>query len=164
MSRRSKYEYSPLGSAATTLSDAYKSNAGQIVEGALKGGLGATIAGMSAVADDGMLGVHLALGLIWLTMVTKDYAQSLSSHLAKTPEILQDIGVEILLYSKLMGIKMRSEALHGAEFNQDEFSKTINRNLFEAINSTLEKAGYSNLDTSDIESATQALHSKEDFL
>jgi len=160
MSRRNKY--SPLGDAATRLSDAYKTNAGQIVGGALNGGLGATIAGMSAVADEGMLGVHVVLGLIWLTMVTKDYAQAFSNHLAKTPEILGDIGVEIFLYSKLMEEKMLRER---GEVNQQEFTSTVNKNLFNAINADLEKAGYPKIgEIADIEEGVHALSSKEQFL
>lgn len=169
MSRRNQHKYSKLGEAALKLSDAYKTNVGQIVEGGLKGGLGATIAGMSAVADNGMLGVHVALGLIWLTMVTKDYAQAFSNQLAKTPEILSDIGVEIFLYSQLMAEKMQSEGSDNR--NQNEFTRAVNKNLFEAINKTLKNSGYPEIaeiseidEIPDIESRVNALSSKEDFL
>jgi len=122
-------EYSLLGNTSQTLYNAYKSNAGKVVQGTLEGALGATIAAMSSVADEEMLGIHTALGGIWTALTAKNFVEAGHEYLHKKEEDIENIGIEILTYAKL-----RSRNFEG---EQNAFSKTINDELIAAISGSL---------------------------
>ncbi len=131
--RTTKYtsnsEYSQLGRTAQTLYEAYHSDAGKIVEGVLQGGLGATVAGMSLMADNEMLGIHAALGATWAALTLKNFAEAGHNYLNGTRKDVEDIGIEILTYAKV-----RAGNFRGSEEN---FIATINSEIAQAITDSL---------------------------
>jgi len=135
MKRRTPFsqrqEYSLVGNTSQTLYNAYKSNAGKIVQGTLEGALGTTIAAMSSVADDEMLGIHTALGGIWTALTAKNFVEAGHEYLHKKEEDIENIGVGILTYAKLRGLSFEGE--------QSTFAKTVNDELIAAISSSLVK-------------------------
>ena len=131
MSRRRRGgDYQRLGRASRTCYDAYQSSWGKIIGGVLEGGLGTTIAAMSGEAGEEMLGIHGALGAIWLALTTKNYAEAGTDYLGKREEYIADLGIEILTYARLreqMPLEERPE----------DFFKNTNNKIIAAINLSL---------------------------
>lgn len=150
--------YSLVGDTSQTLYNAYKSNAGKIVQGALEGALGATVAAMSSVADNEMLGIHTALGGIWTSLTAKNFAEAGHKYLHKREEDIENIGVEILTYAKLRS--------RGFEGEQRDFARTINNELISAISTSLIKNNAAEVNQDEIDEichAAQMEDSNEKF-
>jgi hypothetical protein len=153
--RKKEVAYSLLGDTSQTLYNAYKSNTGKIVQGALEGGLGTTIAAMSSVADNEMLGIHTALGGIWVALTAKNFAEAGNEYLNKREEDIENLGIEILTYAKL-----RARDFRGVERS---FIATVNSELVEAISDSLTKNNSPELSADEIEEIGQAMTSRENF-
>lgn len=153
--RNRKTSYSILGDTSQTLYNAYKSNVGKIVQGVLEGGLGTTIAAMSSVADNEMLGIHVALGGIWIGLTAKNFAEAGNEYLNKREEDIENLGIEILTYAKL--------SAKNSKDNSENFIASVNSELIGAINTALTKNNSPELSQDETEEISQAMISRENF-
>lgn len=154
--RNRKTGYSPLVEQTTQrLYDAYKSNTGKIVKGALEGALGSTISAMSSVADDEMLGIHAALGGIWVALTAGSFVEAGNQYINKREEDIANVGLEALTYTNL-----RSRNFQGSE---NDFIKIVNDELTDVISESLKKNNAPTLAESELEKISKAMTSRVDF-
>lgn len=148
---RHRQRYQEVGAEVSAKCyDAYKKSWGTIAfDGGAKGAFAAIVSAMSynsegEAASAQMLGIHAALGTLWLALVIKDYAYAGSTYLKKDKEELEEIGKRVLLYAKL---KSDPSCARDASNSQSLPNATeINKKLIEAINDGLKRENFAPLD------------------